>query len=124
MSISDILYIVFIGVYFLFTSISTIIGFIKSHKAKKKATTLEQKEAAKEDMEEQAKKLISSAEEFYKSLDVVLKSNGESAGPYKKESVMSKLQSYANEKGYNFDVEYWSDKIDKIVKLTKEVNAK
>lgn len=124
MSVSTILDIVYLVVVFLVGAIPAIIGFIKAAKNKKKATTAEEKEAANKDMLNQANNLIVAAEDFYKSLDAVLKSNGQSAGAYKKESVMNKLQAYATEKGYVFNAEYWSAKIDEIVKLTKEVNAK
>lgn len=124
MTLTDILYIVYICAAFAVGLVPSIIGFVSAAKAKKKAKTAEDSEAAEKDMSSHAELLIKAAEDFYKGLDVVLKSNGQSAGPYKKESVMSKLQTYATEKGYNFDFAYWSEKVDAIVKFTKEVNVK
>lgn len=124
MTVSEILYIVYIVLAFIVGIIPAIIGFIKAAKEKKNAKTAEESEAAQKDMLTQANSLIVAAEDFYGALDAVLKSNGQSAGAYKKESVMNKLQAYATEKGYVFNAEYWSTKIDEIVKLTKEVNAK
>jgi hypothetical protein len=124
MSINEIAYIIYLAVSFLVGLIPAIIGFIIAAKNKKKAKTSAESEAANKDMLAQAQTLIVAAEDFYGALDVALKAQGESAGPYKKESVMNKLQSYASEKGYNFNIEYWTTKIDEIVKLTKEVNAK
>ena len=124
MTVSEILQIVYIAVAFVVGAVPSIIGFVNAAKARKKATTASEKEEAEKDMAAQAKTLIEAAETFYKSLDTMLKQNGESAGSYKKESVMSKLQTYATEKGYTFDSAYWSTKVDELVKFTKSVNAK
>lgn len=124
MSISEILNIIYIVAAFLVGLVPSVIGFVKAAKAKLKAKTTEESKAAETDMTLQAESLIIAAENFYKALDIALKANGESAGPYKKESVLVKLQNYATEKGYKFDLSYWSGKIDEIVKLTKSVNIK
>ena len=113
------------GFAFLVTITTTAIGFIKAHKAKKAAKTTEEKAAANQQMLDEANKLICEAESFYKTLDTVLKSTeGTTAGAFKKESVMTKLESFAIKIGFAFDKEYWSNKIDEIVKLTKNVNGK
>ena len=57
-------------------------------------------------------------------VDNILKQSGSSAGAVKKDTVMTKLQAYALDKGYEFDVAYWRNKVDEIVTLTKQVNAK
>ena len=54
----------------------------------------------------------------------MLKQRNASAGAVKKDTVMTKLQAYAMEKGYEFDAEFWSNQIDEIVALTRTVNAK
>ena len=110
---------------FLFvTLIPSIIALVKKWKEAKAAKTEAEKEAIKNDMLNEVNKLISSAEETYKSVDTILKARGEKGcGNIKKESVMTKLQTYANQKGVEFDAEYWSKQIDGIVDMTKKVNT-
>lgn len=79
---------------------------------------------AKLDLIDYAKQLITTAEETFDSVNKIMKQRGESAGPIKKEVVMAKLQSYATENGYDFDEEEWSNNVDDIVKLTREVNKR
>lgn len=67
---------------------------------------------------------ITTAEQTFAGLDAVMKAQNSSAGAVKKENVMTKLQSYAMEKGYKIDLDYWSKKVDEIVAFTREVNAK
>lgn len=67
--------------------------------------------------------LIQNAEELYADVALQLKASGKTAGAVKKDSVMSKLQAYALSKGYDFDEQYWSDRVDTTVALTKKVNA-
>lgn len=125
MEVVEIIKIVAFCVIFVAGVISSIIGFVKAAKAKKAAKTAQESEAAQQKMIDEANKLIAYAETFYKSLDTILKqTEGTGAGAYKKESVMVKLQAFANTLGITFDAEYWSKKVDEIVKLTKEVNAK
>ena len=123
MSIDRVLYIVYCCCGILVCLIPAVVGFIRAAINKKKAKTAEEKAEAEKLMAEKANELIESAETFYKNLDSVLKqTTGESAGPLKKDSVMAKLQAFALSKGITFDAEYWSSKIDEIVKLTKAVN--
>ena len=125
MTVKEIAYICYLAIAFLFGCIPTVIGFCKAFKAKKNAKTTEEKAAANVLLEETAISLIQEAESFYKALDDVLKSsNNGTAGAFKKESVMAKLQAFAIENNITFDVAYWSDKVDKIVALTKKVNSK
>ena len=122
MTVSDILYIVYIVIAFLVGVLPSIIGFIQAAKARKKAKTIEEKAEAEKQLEQIAKKLIVDAEIAYKTLDDILKTMGETAGPYKKETVMAKLQQFALDNKITFDFNYWSEKVNEIVKLTKEVN--
>lgn len=125
MSVAQILQIVIYSIMFIASLVSAIIGFVKAAKQKKLAKTAEEEAAANQKMLDEANKLISEAETFFSSLDKVLKSTeGTSAGIYKKESVMTKLQQYATSIGAAFDADYWSNKIDEIVAMTKQVNAK
>lgn len=110
---------------------TTIIGFVNAIKAKKKAKLIANEkeraevEAKANDMlREEANKLMEKAEVFYKNLDVVLKQQGESAGPYKKEDVMAKLQGFAIAAGLPYDAEKWSTYVDATCKFTKILNAK
>lgn len=107
------------------TIIPSIITIIKKAKEAKEAKTEAERQAIYNEMYTEANKLIAAAEETYKQVDSLLKQqSGTGAGAVKKDSVMSKLQSYCTEKGLTFDSEYWSEKIDEIVAMTKTVNAK
>lgn len=68
--------------------------------------------------------LIQVAEDAFKGIDKVMKSQNSSAGGMKKKSVLSDLQSFALSNGMKFDSSFWSKKIDEIVEFTKTVNAK
>lgn len=122
----------------VFGAISAVVAFVTAWKAKKKAkaaaeaakTEEEKAKAAQElaeaelALEQAAKSFISEAEVMYKSVDEILKAKGQSAGALKKETVLAKLRTYAIENGISLDVNAWTDKIDELVKFTKEVNAK
>lgn len=90
-----------------------------TEKAKLEATN----SAATTEMLNACNQLIANAEALYADVSNILKKEGKSAGPVKKDSVMSKLQAFAIERGYDFDAAYWNEKIDEIVNLTKKVNA-
>lgn len=106
------------------TAIPLVSALIKAIKAKKLKEQESKAECAKNDMMTYAETLISNAEQLFKQMDLLLKKNGESAGILKKESVMSKLLAYAISKNYEFDDEFWSNKIDEIVAFTRNVNTK
>lgn len=124
MGIKDILQIIYIVAAFIVGAVPAVIAFCQAAKARKNAKTEEEANEASNKMLEKANELIVQAETFYKGLDSALKAQGESAGAYKKESVMAKLQAYATEISAQFDVTYWSEKVDQIVALTKSVNTK
>jgi hypothetical protein len=71
----------------------------------------------------QAQSLIQAAEVAFDGFDKFMKAQNSSAGTMKKDNVVSKLQAYALSNGYAYDSEFWSSKIDEIVKFTREVNA-
>ena len=106
------------------TTVPAIIALVKSIKKRAEAKTEAEKTAAQNDMLNAVNGFIASAETLYKDIDSILKSQGKTSGANKKDSVMTKLQAYAIEKGYTFDGDFWSAKIDEIVALTREVNAK
>lgn len=74
-------------------------------------------------MLDEVNKLIVNAETQFKNLDNVLKSSNQgTSGVFKKESVMAKLQQFATNSHIEFDLEYWSKKVDEIIAITKKVN--
>lgn len=125
MSAETIGKIVAVAIPLILSLITTLIEGIKAHKHKKAAKTEKEKFEAYQQMLEAANGFIVDAESFYKNLDTILKQqNMGSAGVYKKESVMNKLQSFAEGLKVNFDKDFWSKKIDELVKVTKSVNSK
>lgn len=116
-------------------AIIALVNSIKKYKAAKAEAAEAQKtaneaemqaeaEAAFNDMLVKVNEFIKSAEITYKEFDAILKGQGASAGAMKKKTVMTDLQAYAIQNGYDFDENVWSAKIDEIVKLTKSVNVK
>lgn len=120
------------------TLIPTVILYVKKYKAwktEKEKAAAAQTEAEKAAAEAEAEKLknellgaandfVVAAEQTYKDVNDILKSRGNAGcGAVKKDSVMTKLQAACIEKGVEFDSEYWSAKVDELVKLTREVNA-
>lgn len=137
MTIETIFKVCYSAAGFLSAAIPLVIGLIVVIKQKIKAkkaiasasSEVEKAEAeaadakATTDMLNYANGLVEAAETLYRDVDIALKAKGSSAGPVKKDSVMAKLQMYAIEQGYTFDADKWSDEVDAIVKLTKNVNA-
>lgn len=126
MELETILKIVSIVASFLVvTVIPSIIALVKYVKKYKAAQTEAEKQAAINDLSDMAKNFIADAEKLYASINAAMKITGQSisTGKLKKETVMSKLAQYALNKGYSFDEEYWSIKVDEFVNITKAVNA-
>ena len=105
------------------TIIPAILKFGKAVKARVEAETDAAKEKANADLLATANEFIQLAEASYEGFNTILKAQGSSAGTMKKENVMVKLQAYAIQKGYEFDADAWSAKIDEIIAFTREVNA-
>ena len=99
-----------------------IIGICVAVKKYKQAKNVADKETATADLMEHLKELVVVTEANYKTTTAQLK--GVSFGKMKKDSVLTQLQAYATEKGYAFDREEWSAKVDEEVKFTKQVNVK
>ena len=118
--------------YIILSIVAVLVGTIipaavnlgKSIKARIQAETEAAKEKANADLLVHAQGFIQAAESSFESFNKLLKTQGSSAGPMKKENVLTKLQAYALQQGYEFDAEAWSAKIDEIVAFTREVNAK
>ena len=108
-------------------ALAALFGLLKAAKAKREAKNSANETAianAELQMEQAAKRFISEAENTYSAFDNLLKQQGKSAGALKKETVIAKLRTYAIENGITINVEAWSNKIDELVKFTKEVNVK
>ena len=60
------------------------------------------------------------AEEVYK----VIAEKGIDTSFLKKQYVMNDLQIYANSKGIKFDIELWSEEIERMIQLSEKINAK
>lgn len=111
--------------FIITTAIPFVIKLASTIKAKKSATTEAQKQAAHNDMLATVNGFIADAEAAFKGIDSLMRSQqGTTAGAMKKKNVLADLQAYALAHGYEFDAEYWSNKIDEIVAFTKKVNAK
>lgn len=130
MQLREIIMLVVYAVILLGTIVSFVTALVKSIKKYKAAKTEAEQEAALNDMTSAAQGFIADAEKLYEDYTKQLIGTGApvttsvKSGALKKDSVMAKLSQYALEKGYVFDSEYWSGAIDKLVELTKNVNAK
>ena len=60
------------------------------------------------------------AEEVYK----VIAEKGIDTSFLKKQFVMNDLQIYANSKGIKFDIELWSEEIERMIQFSEKINAK
>lgn len=114
----------FVASGILSTLIPCLVAIKNAIKKRRDAKTEAEKEAAKIDMLSQVNILITNAESTYKAVNDILKQQGNSAGSVKKDSVITKLQAYALQHSYDFDIDYWNQKIDEIVNLTRSVNAR
>ena len=110
-------------VTFVSTGIPLIVKLRNAIKARREAVTSTEKEKAYNDMLAVVNQFVEVAETTFAGFDAVMKTQGSSAGSVKKENVMAKLQAYALRSGYDFDEDYWSEKVDEIVSLTKRVNV-
>lgn len=106
------------------TAIPFIIALVNSVKKRKAAQTEAEKEKANAEIYNLAKQLVQGAEVAYEEFNTYMKNKGLTAGSLKKKDVMIELKSFALENGYAFNTETWSEKIDEIVELTRNVNAK
>ena len=106
----------------LATSIPLYIKARNAYNAYKTAKTEAEKEKANADLLAMAQTFVEGAEKAFEGFDKMMKAQGSSAGAMKKDTVFTKLQAYALQSGYEFNADYWSTKIDEIVKFTREVN--
>lgn len=114
-----------IASFLLVTLIPSLILLIQKWKAYKNAKTEEEKQKILNEITTACNQLIKDAEQTYKSVDNVLKSQGsKGCGAVKKEIVLSKIQALCLEKGIEYNQDYWSNKIEEIIDVTKNVNSK
>lgn len=106
------------------TIIPLAIKLASAVKKRKLAQTEAEQKAAENDMLNTVDEFIVAAENLYKGVNDILKQRGESAGAVKKDSVLTKLQAYALQNGYDFDETYWSGVIDERVEVTRQVNSR
>lgn len=114
-----------IASFLLITLIPAVIGWVTKFKAYKNAKTDAEKQAILNDINNSVVQFIADAEKTFEALDVSLKQRGAASGcgTMKKESVLTKIQSLCLAKGIEYDSQYWSDKVDELVKLTNTVNT-
>jgi flagellar basal body-associated protein FliL len=129
MIISIVATLVTVGVPFIITTRKTL----KERKSAREAAEIARTEAEKAEAEaaleranadllNNAKNFIAAAEVAFDGFDKMMKAQGKSAGPMKKDNVFTKLQAYALQNKYPFDADEWSAKIDQLVEFTKNVN--
>lgn len=126
MKIDTLFTIIYASVGFIITVlVPYTIVFIKKIKALKEAKSEAEKASIINELLNEAQQLVISSEEMYKSYDALVKSNGvgESSGKLKKDKVMTNLQTLCLQKGIEFDADFWSEQVEKLVKVTKKVNA-
>lgn len=126
MALKDILTLVSVLLGFVTTTlIPTIIVMINRIKAVRKANTEAEKQKAIGEIIELAQGFIVEAEKTWAATDSVLKQSGkEGCGANKKSEVMTQIHQACFDKKLDFDQDFWSNKVEEIVKVTKSVNAK
>lgn len=126
MDIQTILTIVTtVASFLLVTLIPSIIALVKQWKDAKAAKTDAEKQAIYNDMLNQLTNLVANAESTFSPLDSSLKAQGKKGcGAVKKQTVLNSLQVYALTQGLEFDADYWAQKVDELVDVTKKVNAR
>lgn len=112
---------------FLFvTVIPSIILLIKKWKAYKVAKTDAERESILNEISTACVNFIKDAEEAFKPLDSAMKRENPNSGcgATKKRDVLTQVQALCMQKGIEYDSKYWSAKVDELVAMTKQVNAK
>ena len=118
MALKDILTLVITIASFLLTClIPTVIVMIQKIKEARKTKNYGE-------IAELAQQFVVEAENLYKDIDGIVKGQGKSCGALKKDSVMTKIMDACISRKTKFDKEFWSDAVDKLVEVTRQVNAK
>ena len=103
--------------FILTVAIPTIIVVRKKYKDLKEAKNAAERAAIISDILNNAQNFVVSAEELYKDV------NGFSCGKLKKDKVMTDIKQLCLAKGIAFNADFWSEKVEEIVAVTKSVNA-
>lgn len=109
--------------FFITVLVPTVVVLFRKAKALKNAKTEAERQEIINEILGEAKDFVVSAEEMYKSVNDILKTQGVSCGALKKDKVMTAIQQLCIAKGINYDADFWSAEVEKIVAVTKKVNA-
>jgi len=123
MSWKEILVLITSVILVLYGVVTTIVGLIKNKNTTTEYSNLSNKEKVYYKMLE----LIVASEKNYDIITSTIKSlpgtdTTIDCGDLKLNYVLTNLQTYALTIKYDFDIEYWTEQINSIIKLTKEVN--
>ena len=112
-----------VAAFLITVLIPTVIVLVRKAKDLKNAKTEAERQEIINEILGEAKNFVVSAEEMYKSVNDILKTQGVSCGALKKDKVMTSIQQLCISKGINYDADFWSAEVEKIVAVTKKVNA-
>lgn len=102
----------------LFEGVPLVIALRKKGKKFAEAKNTADKADVLASMVEDCQKFIIDAEQRYSTV----KNAGINAGAFKKDYVISRMQMIASDLGIDFNFDFWNNKIDELVALTKKVN--
>lgn len=105
--------IIVVSITFISTVAGFIISLIKAIKNRRRANDAQ----VTNEIENLAIDKITTIEKIYSQASIVLKSMGLKTGKIKKENVMNYIESQCADKGIKFDNEYWSERIEDLVKI-------
>ena len=111
--IEEVISIIVGSILLITTFIGFIVSVIKSFRNKKLASTVQKTN----DITDLAIDKVAEIENLYSQASNMLKVMGITTGEIKKENVMNFIESKCNERNINFDSEYWSATVEKIVSL-------
>ncbi|MGN0805359.1 MAG: hypothetical protein ACI4MS_08255 [Candidatus Coproplasma sp.] len=124
MTIDKIISIILTVASFVITVlIPTLIVWKKNKKALKNAKDEAERQEIINSILDETKNFVVSAEDMYRSVNDILKVQGVSVGALKKDKVMTSIQQLCIAKGLEYDADFWSEEVEKIVAMTKKVNS-
>ena len=101
----------------LLTALSAITGWIVSHIKNGKNKKLAKAAEAANEITELAAEKVAEVEKMFLQAANVLKAVGVKTGEIKKESVMMFIERQCAEKNIEFNFEYWSKRVEKLVSV-------
>lgn len=114
------------GLILLFGLVASIFApsyFVKNS-SNKKVTSAKTEAEAELDLIEKMESYACTTEHGFEAFDKVAKAQGGKCSVMKQEWLLMKLQNYAMRQGYNFDLDKWTEKTEKFIAATKEINTK